>query len=78
MMHALNRWKENTESAREHAEAAKQLCVEKKYFTNLIPSLDARLQRLEPDVIDEILKEYEDHVQWLIYLSTHFPLVLCK
>ena len=59
----LNRWKENTESAREHAEAAKQLCVEKKYFTNLIPSLDARLQRLEPDVIDEILKEYEDHVQ---------------
>ena len=59
----LNRWKGNNGSAREHAEVAKQLCVEKKYFTNLIPLLDARLQQLEPDTVDDILKEYEDHVR---------------
>ena len=59
----LNRWKGNIGSAREHAEVAKQLCVENKYFTNLIPLLDTRLQQLQPDTIDEILKEYEDHVQ---------------
>ena len=51
----LNRWKGNNGSAREYAEVAKQLCV-KKYFTNLVPSLDTRLQQLELDTIDEILK----------------------
>ena len=31
MMHALNRWKENTESARDHAEVAEQLCAKKNF-----------------------------------------------
>ena len=59
----LNRWKGNIGSARKHAKAAKQLCVGKKYLTNLIPLLDVRLQQLQLDTIDDILKEYEDRVQ---------------
>ena len=58
----LNRWKENTKRAREYAEVAKQLCVEKGFFANVIPSLEARLKQLEPDTIDEILEIYKDHV----------------
>ena len=58
----LNRWKENIESAREHAEVAKQLCVEKGFFAKLIPSLDDRLLKLKPDIIEEILETYKDHV----------------
>lgn len=58
----LNRWKENTKRAREYAEMAKQLCVEKGFFANVIQSLEARLKQLEPDTIDEILETYKDQV----------------
>jgi len=58
----LNRWKENTKRAREYAEMAKQLCVEKGFFANVIQSLEARLKQLEPDTIDEILETYKDYV----------------
>ena len=58
----LNRWKEDKTIAREHAEMAKQLCVEKGFFRTMLPAIESRLQYLQPDTIDEILEMYEDQV----------------
>ena len=58
----LNKWKGNIESARKYAEKAKQVCAEREYLANLTASLETRLQQLKPDIIDEILDMYEDHI----------------
>ena len=58
----LHRWKRNTEKAREFAEKAKWLCTEKGYFLSTIPAIDKRLKLLEPDTVDEVLKQFEEHV----------------
>ena len=58
----LYRWKGNSPKAREYAEKAKYLCVEKGYFQSMIKAIDDRLKLLKPDTIDKILEMYKGHV----------------
>lgn len=56
----LHKWKKNIPEAREYLEKAKHLCIDKSYYLSMVPLLDARLQLLKPDTIDEILEMFKN------------------
>ena len=60
-MSDLHRWKEDRSMAREYAEKAKTLCVEKGYYTSgMVKAIETRLELLGPDTMDELLEQFKD------------------
>ena len=59
-MSDLHRWKRDKSLAREYAEKAKTLCVEKGYSTSdMVKQIDTRLELLGPDTMDELFDEFK-------------------
>ena len=60
-MSDLFQWKEDKQQSQEYAEKAKTLCTENRYYTSsLVKAIDARLELLGHDTMDELLEEFQD------------------